>query len=321
MTQNSTKLDSHQLAARMRSYAPRPVAPVQPRGVIDFANRGGFTDVMVPVQKSVVSSVPEASTQPRQHVSQATVVVAPEPSQVDTPVSVIETVATKPVPKTQKRKRGRSFSLVNALLVSMAVVLFAGGMYVTLRGYKTTQHIEATASAQSTGGTGEEVKPSENDTASYTVAADLPRYIDIPRLVVHARVLQTDVKSDGSLGTPSNIYDAAWFSQSAKPGSAGGASLIDGHVSGPTQKGVFYGLEKLSAGDIVMIEKGNGEKLYYKVSKIEVVDTAKVDMSKMLLPVTAGKAGLNLISCTGKFNSQTQQFDQRALVYAEQVQI
>lgn len=313
MTQNKVQLDSHQLAARMRSYAPRPVAPVQPRGVIEFANRGGFTDVMVPVLKPVAVSLPEV-------VVEAPLAVAHD-HQTPAPVSSIETIATESSAKKEKTRRRQRFSFVNAMLVSMAVVLFAGGIYVTLRSYKTTQRIEATASAQSTGGTSEETPPSDSDTSSYTVAADLPRYIDIPRLNVHARVRQTDVTKDGSLGVPGNIYDAAWFSQSAKPGSAGGASLIDGHVSGPTQKGVFYGLEKLSAGDIVMIERGDAQKLYYKVSKVEVVDTAKVDMSRMLLPVTAGKAGLNLISCTGKFNAQTQQFEQRALVYAEQVQI
>lgn len=327
MTNSSSKIDSNQLAQRMRSYSPRPLPAVQPRGVIDFANRGGFTDILVPqlqpqvkkASSSIVVEKPPSKTEPANAESTA----APEEAQLDRK-SLIKTKAnTEFAQKTKKQSGLKKFSLVNSILVGMAVVVFAAGMVVALKSFRTNQQIATTVSAQSpatTGGTGEEAKPTEQETTTYTVAADMPRYIDIPKLGVHSRVRETGVATDGSMGVPSNIYDAAWFNQSAKPGSPGGATVIDGHVSGPTQKGVFYGLDKLTAGDVLMVEKGNGDKVYYKVVKTEVVNADSVDMAKLLLPTTVGKAGLNLISCTGKFNSQKQQFEQRALVYAEQIQ-
>lgn len=327
MTDSSAALDSHKLALRMRSYSPRPVAPVQPRGVIDFSNRGGFTDIFVSSESVSATTVaarplsPETSEQKTQQPTPLEPVLSVSSAPAE--ASPIEEQLQEATPQRDRKRFGhRAFSLVNGMLIGMAVVVFGVGMIVALKSFRTNQQIGASVSAQAPtgGGTGDEARPSEQETTNYTVAPDMPRYIDIAKLGVHSRVRETGVTADGSLGTPSNIFDAAWFNQSAKPGSAGGATLIDGHVSGPTQKGVFYGLEKLTAGDVVMIEKGNGDKLYYKVSKTEVVDTNKVDMAKLLLPTTPGKAGLNLISCTGKFNSQTQQFEQRALVYAEQIQ-
>lgn len=330
MTDSSSKLDSHQLALRMRSYSPRPLPAVQPRGVIDFANRGGFTDILVPQTGKVVKGAAvaqpleqpfEKQTAPTSAPQRLVTATAPAPAQQSPIEKHLKTEHTK---RSKKRSGSKGFSLVNGMLISMAVVVFGVGMMVAFKSFKTNKQIGASVSAQAPtgdgGGTGEEAKPSEQETTNYSVAPDMPRYIDIAKLGVHSRVRETGITADGSLGVPSNIFDAAWFNQSAKPGSAGGATLIDGHVSGPTQKGVFYGLEKLANGDVVMIEKGNGDKVYYKVTKVEVVDTDKVDMAKLLLPTTVGKAGLNLISCTGKFNSQKQQFEQRALVYAEQIQ-
>lgn len=40
-------------------------------------------------------------------------------------------------------------------------------------------------------------------------------------------------------------------------------------------------------------------------------------MSKMLLSVTPGTHGLNLITCTGKFDSASKTYADRALVYTQ----
>ena len=125
------------------------------------------------------------------------------------------------------------------------------------------------------------------------------------------------VDKDGSLEAPRNIHDAGWYNQSAKPGTPGGAVLLDGHVSGPTQKGVFYKIETLNKGDIVTIERGDGKKIDYKVVKVEIKKATNLDMTEMILPITKGTHGLNLISCTGKFNASNKTFEDRALVFTE----
>lgn len=184
---------------------------------------------------------------------------------------------------------------------------------------KIAQTVSAQAS-NSEGGTISDVdekKPSDDDVRSYSVAPDLPRIVTIPKLGVNGRVRQMSVGKDGSLEAPRSIHDAGWYNQSAKPGSPGGAVLLDGHVSGPTQKGVFYKIETLNKGDIVTIERGDGKKIDYKVVKVEVKKASSLDMTEMLLPVTKGTHGLNLISCTGKFNASNKTFEDRALIFTE----
>lgn len=151
----------------------------------------------------------------------------------------------------------------------------------------------------------------------YKVAAAMPRYLRIPSIGVNARVLRTTVNSRNQLGVPPNIFDTAWFDGSAKPGDPG-AVLIDGHVSGPTKDGVFINLKKLKAGDAITLERGDGKLLTYKVVTTKTYDADKVDMAAAMTPVTAGKPGLNLITCTGKVDSSGNHFQQRLVVFAAQ---
>jgi sortase (surface protein transpeptidase) len=221
-------------------------------------------------------------------------------------------------------KAGR-YSRLQMALTGMAVVVFVLGLMVSFQSAQTNHKNAAKVSAlsKSTGqGDGSSVpgtvKPSDSAVRNYTVAPDLPRYIKIPKLGVNARVMQAGVKSDGSLGTPSNVYDAAWYMGSSKPGQPG-AMLIDGHVSSWTTHGVFYGLKRLVAGDIIQVQRGDGQLFAYKVVKTQTYPDSGVDMQAAVRPVTPGKPGLNLITCTGRVKPGTNEFNQRIIVFAEQI--
>jgi hypothetical protein len=95
--------------------------------------------------------------------------------------------------------------------------------------------------------------------------------------------------------------------------------LIDGHVSSWTSHGIFYGLKTLVAGDTIQIERGDGAILAYKVVKSQTYTTSKVDMAAALTPINPRKPGLNLITCTGNVMAGTNEFNQRVVVFAEQV--
>ena len=151
--------------------------------------------------------------------------------------------------------------------------------------------------------------------ASYTVAADLPRYIYIPKLSVQAIIRPLGLTAAGQLATPNNVYDTGWYTKSSQPGQPG-AAVIDGHVSSWTTNGVFYGLKTLQAGDAIQIERGDGTKLSYLVVKKQVYGYQQVDMSAVLSPVEAGKPGLNLITCTGDVIKGTNDFTERVVIFA-----
>jgi sortase (surface protein transpeptidase) len=214
------------------------------------------------------------------------------------------------------------------LLSTLAVIVFLVGVTVSFLGLRTNNVAQAQVSkiakkaattattTQTEGSMPPNTAPvSANTIANYQVAPDLPRYIRIPKLDVYARVLQVGVTSSGALATPSNVFDTAWYTGSAKPGDAG-ATLIDGHVSSWTTNGVFYGLKNLVAGDQINIEKGDGTKLNYTVVTTQAYPADKVDMSALMKPVTTGKSGLNLITCGGKYDSKSGEFTQRIAVFA-----
>ncbi len=93
---------------------------------------------------------------------------------------------------------------------------------------------------------------------------------------------------------------------------------MDGHVSSESTPGVFYNLKDLSSGDKISVEQGNGNLLNFLVKESVTYDHDKVDMLKVLRPITPNKHGLNLITCSGKVIKGTNEFDKRVVVYAVQ---
>jgi len=219
-----------------------------------------------------------------------------------------------------KKKRNRQ----THLLYAMAGLLFLVGVAVSLNGLRANRQVSAQVkqiSSQSDTGNSDKTtapstaKPSDTEVAGYAVAPNLPRYIDIARLSVHARIKSMGVNSKNQLQSPGNVYDAGWYNASAQPGQPG-AMLVDGHISSWTTQGVFYGLNKLVAGDVINITRGDSKVFTYKVVKTEVDDVNNVDMASLLVSQDTAKPGLNLISCSGDVIPGTNEFNKRIIVYA-----
>lgn len=208
------------------------------------------------------------------------------------------------------------------VLYLLAGLLVLIGGYAVYAGFRSNQAVTKEARRLSrqqddttgSGGHPSTTKPSTSAIANYSVAPTLPRYIDIPKLGVHARVIGLSVTSQNQLQAPDNVYDAGWYTSSSQPGQAG-AMLIDGHISSWKTHGVFYAINTLKSGDSVVITRGDGQRYTYQVVETEVVDAKRVDMSSLLVPKRAGKQGLNLISCGGEVIPGTNEFDKRVVVF------
>lgn len=153
--------------------------------------------------------------------------------------------------------------------------------------------------------------------SAYKSSPELPRYLRIPELGVFARIKHTGVTNDGAIDAPANINDVSWYSQSAKPGDEIGTSLLLGHVSGWTAPGVFKKINQLKPGMRFEVEKGNGEKITYEVTRGESVPLDGLNMGKVLTPEVQGEHDLKLMTCSGRFNRQADHFEERYIVYAK----
>ena len=160
--------------------------------------------------------------------------------------------------------------------------------------------------------------PTTQDIRTYLVAPQYPRYIRIPRIDLESRVRRLGLDRNGAVGTPNNINDTGWYDGSVKPGDKEGASIIVGHVAGATLHGVFWDLSKLTIGDSIDVEKGNGEIVIYKVTKTQKVPADKLEMAQYLLPEVAGKHDLKLMTIAGKYDKVSGQYLNRLIVFAEQ---
>ncbi len=153
--------------------------------------------------------------------------------------------------------------------------------------------------------------------AGSSVPSDQPKSIMIPKLGINAAVVNVGLTSDGAVDTPKNIWNAAWYNGSAKPGNSG-AVLIDGHSSA-TRGALFGNLDRLAAGDQIKVERGDGTVIYYVVAYTAIVNRNNVDMASMLKPYGSADKGLNIITCTGKWIDSEKTLENRALVYATQI--
>lgn len=156
----------------------------------------------------------------------------------------------------------------------------------------------------------------------WSVAADEPRYLSIDKLgISNARVVSVGIK-DGTynqLDDPQNIHNVGWYNKSTKPGygtSTNTAGLYDGHNTGYAADGVFVNLGKLALGDLIKVERGDGEIFYFEVREVEMPLLEDIDMAKMSRNVEDGKEGLNIISCGGEWDGARNTYTHRVTARA-----
>ncbi len=222
--------------------------------------------------------------------------------------------------------RVRPQNVQASILYGMAGIVFLTGMAVSLNGMRANSRVaaqvkqvqhQADNAAAGTAVAPSTTKPSAAAIASYAVSPNVPRYLDIPKLKVHTRILSEGVTKSGQLQVPWNIYDTGWYNASSQPGQMGGM-LIDGHSGIGKLHGVFYRLASLVPGDPIVVTRGDNAQFTYKVVKVQTVAVKSVDMASMLVSANTSKPGLNLITCAGDQIPGTTELNERVQVYAVQ---
>lgn len=210
------------------------------------------------------------------------------------------------------------------VMMSAAIFIFLFGLSASIMGFRANLHVQAeakkltatNANSEDAGDTPDETEPESNAVANYRVDPSLPRRISIPKIGVDARIRPLGTKSNNELKAPANIYDAGWYERSARLGEKTGATLIDGHVHGLTKPGVFYGLKKIGIGELIEVERGDGEVFRYKVVRTQTYNRHNVDMAAAIASVDPARPGLNLITCTGSLEKGVNTYSDRLLVQA-----
>lgn len=220
-------------------------------------------------------------------------------------------------------KRGVIIAAIIAVLVGGYIAVDAWVLQqrteTILSGNQTPEESLTPGTWESEAAAPEEATPPNSLLASYTVAADQPRALYIDKLGISSRIMPLDVGADGSIQTPKNIFDAGWYTGSAKP-SEPGLAFLDGHASGATRQGLMAYLDTLAVGDTLTVEKGDGTELLYEVVHVETVPLEGIDMNKALSIYGDAEKGLNIMTCTGRWIPEKLTYDQRVVVYTQQIE-
>ncbi len=180
--------------------------------------------------------------------------------------------------------------------------------------------VSSTIEVNEGNGTTEEIdstEPTVQEVQEYIVAPDKPRYLNIPYLGIHARIVEIGLKNQSEMATPYNIFDVGWYtgSGSVLPGQDG-VSIMNAH-GGNLGYGIFRNLPKLPIGETIRIEMGDGRVFTYKVVESVIKnlgDEANQYMSTAFTPVAGASSTLCLITCTGDGWDSSQTYSQRLLV-------
>ncbi|OHX49333.1 hypothetical protein BB776_00915 [Planococcus salinarum] len=143
-----------------------------------------------------------------------------------------------------------------------------------------------------------------------------PAVIDIPAIDAQAEIINVGLTEDGAMEAPASIYEIGWYALGTKPGSAGNA-VMAGHVDGLDSPGTFFNLKKLEKGDEIHITGTEGEQLTFVVTEKKSYAPDDAPLEK-IFGASSG-ANLNLITCTGTFNADTGDYEERLVVYTELV--
>ena len=161
-------------------------------------------------------------------------------------------------------------------------------------------------------------QPDENKPdAGYTWqgSANDPKKIIMPSIDVDAYLQNVGIDQNKEIAVPNNIHMGGWFVDSVRPGEKG-LSIIDGHLNGPSQDGIFINLEKVKSGDTYTIEFGDGSKKQFRIKDVKVVDLDEA-ASVLFSQDPAITNQLTLITCGGTYDQQARLYDKRVIVTSE----
>ncbi len=146
-----------------------------------------------------------------------------------------------------------------------------------------------------------------------------PVSIELPTISIRSDLISVGQLPDGTMEVPQapNFDKAAWYRHSPAPGQYG-ASIIIGHVDSYANNNgasVFFNLAKLKLGDTVNVQRSDQKQATFTVWAIRDFGKAGLPPDIIYKPVT-DSAELRLITCSGRFNPDTQNYESNTVIFA-----
>lgn len=141
-----------------------------------------------------------------------------------------------------------------------------------------------------------------------------PALIEIPAIDARAEVIEVGQTADGNMEAPADIHTIGWYEPGTKPGNNGNA-VMAGHVDGLSSPGTFFNLKKLEPGDLIHITGTDGTELTFSVREKKAFLPQEAPIEEIF--GGSSESHLNLITCTGAFDTNSGDYEERLVVYAD----
>jgi sortase A len=142
----------------------------------------------------------------------------------------------------------------------------------------------------------------------------VPVRISIPSIKVDTTVEHVGLLENGQMDVPGSFETVGWFEPGIEPGENGNAAIA-GHLDHYTGPAVFFNLKNLKIGDHIMVTDENNKTLTFVVQSVESYKTEEAPLQKIF--GDADEPHLNLITCDGYFDQETQESERRLVVYTD----
>jgi sortase (surface protein transpeptidase) len=139
-----------------------------------------------------------------------------------------------------------------------------------------------------------------------------PTEIIIPAIGLKDSIVLLGLNPDGTVEVPSSYQVPGWYQLGPSPGQPG-AAVILGHVDSVAGPGAFFNLGALRPGDLVEVRLADGMTARFAVDAIaSYLKSAFPDRAVYARP---GGSTLQLVTCTGQFDSATRHYLSNLVVY------
>jgi sortase A len=144
----------------------------------------------------------------------------------------------------------------------------------------------------------------------------VPVLLRIPSIDIEAPVVTVGLTEDGAMASPEGAEDTGWYELGPRPGEQGSA-VIAGHSGYRTGPAVFDDLEQVKVGDTIVVVDETGATIEFRVRETRLY--SPTDRPAEVFASDEGRH-LNLITCTGAWDSSAGTHSQRLVVFSDVVQ-
>ncbi len=145
----------------------------------------------------------------------------------------------------------------------------------------------------------------------------IPSRLKIPKLDLDAAIEHVGLTPTGAMEVPLDPHQAAWLTQSAKPGEKG-VAVMNGHYGWRNSTpALFDNLSALQVGDMLYVTDDSGAVISFIIREIR--SYGREEDAASVFGSDDGKAHLNLITCEGTWDEVLDTYSKRLVIFSDKI--